>query len=76
MAHFTVHGLELEDLRKLALGKLQWKKCPCCDLNGQQYWDNSTGEGLSPGPSHIDPVNLDQQNCENCFGVGYILFEV
>ena len=76
MALVTTHGLELEDVRKLALGKIQWKKCPCCDLNGQQYWDNSTGEGLSPSPSYIEPEKLDHQNCENCLGVGFIFFEV
>jgi len=69
-------GIDLDDLKLLCKGQIQWRKCLCCDTDGQQYWDNSTGEGLSHTPSGIAPENLDRGPCENCLGLGFILYRV
>jgi hypothetical protein len=65
------YGLDFDDLKELCKGRLHWRKCCDCDSNGQQYWDDSTGEGLSNTPSGINPENLSRDNCETCFGLGY-----
>lgn len=68
------HGIDLDDLKQLCKGKIAWRKCQDCDVNGIQYWDNTTGEGLSHTPSGINPENLDKGNCMTCFGLGYHLY--
>lgn len=83
MKHITVADLikflETQD-RDLLLGydlvrnKVSWKKCESCDANGRQYYDGSTGEGLSKSPSGIDKEWLECTSCEDCGGLGFILF--
>lgn len=72
----TQYGLDFEDLQDLCKGKLQWRKCLDCDVNGIQYWDGNTGEGVSPTPSGIDPECLDKGSCETCYGLGYYFYRV
>ncbi len=64
--------LDTEEVRDLIIGKLKRRKCPMCDNNGVVYWDGATGE--SSTPSGIDPENLSFGGCENCYGLGFILF--
>lgn len=47
--------LDKEETRDLILGKLKYRKCPCCDNQGMEYWDGQTGMGANPSPSGIDP---------------------
>ena len=69
----TRHGLDFSDLYKLVRGQVDVKKCPCCDINGHQYWDGSTGMGLNSSPAGIDPENLERDACENCAGLGFLI---
>lgn len=62
---------EKEDLRKLILGKITYRKCPNCDNDGQEYWDEN-GEGVCPHPREEWGENYNQGDCENCDGLGYI----
>lgn len=66
--------LDAEEVRDLILGKLKYRKCPCCDNNGTVYWDGKTGEGESSSPSGIDPEWISYGGCENCKSLGYILY--
>ena len=66
--------LDAEEVRDLILGKLKYRKCPCCDNNGVEYWDGETGMGASPSPSGINPEWLAWGSCENCNGLGFILY--
>jgi len=66
--------LGLEETRDLILGKLKYRKCPCCDNQGIEYWDGNTGLGASSSPSNIPPEYLSWGSCENCNGLGFILY--
>lgn len=59
-----------EELRDIILGKITYRKCPCCDSNGTEYWDID-GEVVLPY-AHPDWEDYNQGECENCDGVGYI----
>lgn len=72
----TSSGIDLDDLKLLCLGKIQWRKCQVCDADGRQYWDNNTGEGVSHTPSGIDPRYLEVGACETCLGLGFVLYHV
>ena len=67
--------LDTDEVRDLITGKLKHRKCPECDNRGQVYWDGSTGMGENSSPSGIDPKNLSWGSCENCKGLGYILYK-
>ena len=66
--------LDIDEIRNLIAGKLKHRKCPACDNNGTVYWDGKTGEGEKSNPSGIDPQWLAFGGCENCKGLGYILY--
>lgn len=76
MGIHTQHGIDIEELKDLIKGKIQWRKCPECDNNGLQYFDGATGMGVSSSPSGIDPEELAWENCDNCYGLAYILYYV
>lgn len=76
MSIHTQHGIDIEELKDLIKGKIQWRKCPECDNNGLQYFDGATGMGVSASPSGIDPEELAWENCDNCHGLAYILYYV
>lgn len=63
--------ISIEELRNIILGKIQYKKCPCCDNNGFEYWDE---EGISVLPSPLPEwgENYGKGICENCNGLGFI----
>jgi len=70
----TTRGLHENDLKLLVRQKIAVIKCNCCDINGQQYWDGATGEGCNNSPMGIDPEWLTSGDCEDCNGIGFVLF--
>ena len=72
MTYITNNGMDLEDLKKLYRGDIFLHKCPFCDNNGQVYYDMRYGEGSKDTPSGIDPEWLTSENCDNCFGLGFV----
>ncbi len=60
------------EVRKFALGKFTARKCPCCDNDGIEYWDE---DGIAPGPSPRKEWGEDFGSgaCQNCNGIGYII---
>lgn len=60
-----------DELRGIILGKIQYRKCPNCDVNGREYWDEN-GEGAGPYPRPEWGDNYESGSCENCDGLGYI----
>lgn len=76
MSIHTRYGIEIDELKDLILGKIHWRKCPMCDADGRQYWDGETGMGVSASPSGINPEWLEWDNCDNCHGLGYILYYI
>ena len=66
--------LDTEEVRDLILGELKYRKCPNCDNNGLEYWDNETGLGVSSSPVGIPKENIECGACDNCNGLGYILY--
>ena len=64
--------LEWEEVRMLAREQAYFVKCPCCDMDGLQYWDGETGLGVSNTPSGINPEWLCSGYCDNCEGIGFL----
>ena len=65
-----------EELQDLCKGKIQWRKCQDCDVDGFQYWDGITGEGVCNNPSHIAPERVESGRCETCGGIAYQFYRV
>ena len=63
--------LETEVLREIILGKRTYRKCPACDNNGVEYWDES-GESVLPYPHPDWGSHYNTGPCENCDGLGYL----
>lgn len=70
----TRYGIDLDELKMICKGKIGWRKCPDCDVNGLQYWDGETGLGVNNTPSGINPEWLESGACETCEGLGYQLY--
>lgn len=69
MNYFTLPRKEFVDI---ILGKTTYRKCPLCDENGIQYWDNENGTDIQ---SYRKSEWGDEYNagcCENCEGLGFI----
>lgn len=69
MNYFELTKQEFVDI---ILGKTTYRKCPLCDQNGIQYWDNVDGGDIQ---SYRKPEWGDEYNagcCENCEGLGFI----
>ena len=64
--------LTSEELRRIILGKTVYRKCPNCDENGIEYWDEN-GENVGPAPKEEWTDNYEQGECANCDGVGYVI---
>ena len=60
-----------EELRNIILGKVTYRKCPSCDNDGREYWDE-TGASVLPYPHPDWGDNYNTGNCENCDGIGYV----
>ena len=69
-------SMEAEELRDLCKGKIQWRKCQDCDVDGFQYWDGIIGEGVCNNSFHIEPERMEKGRCETCGGVGYQFYRV
>jgi hypothetical protein len=68
MNHFE---LSRDEFRAIILGKITYRKCPCCDSEGLEYWDeNGNGTGPCPRPEWGD--NYESGLCDNCDGLGFI----
>lgn len=65
-----------DDIRSLILGIDVARKCPCCDSDGQEWWDGDTGLGVGPNPPKgIDVDSVCHGDCENCKGLGFLIGE-
>lgn len=64
--------LSTEELRNIILGKTVFKKCPCCDKNGTEYWDED-GNNAGPAPRPEWGNDFCTGTCENCDGVAYVV---
>ena len=58
------------ELRDIILGKTTYKKCPGCDQNGREYWEE-TGTVVLPYPL-ATWISHDSGLCQSCDGLGYI----
>lgn len=56
-------------LRDVILGKIRFKKCMSCDMNGREWW---TEEGVLIHPSQAKPEEHCSGMCEVCSGLGYV----
>lgn len=63
--------LDAEELRDILLGKMVYKKCPCCDKEGLEYW-NEDGEDVSPAPKAEWGEDYCSGTCENCNGLAFV----
>lgn len=61
----------LEELRQIICGEISFRKCPACDKNGLEYWDEN-GNGVSSFPHPDWGDNYQCGPCESCDGLGYI----
>ena len=62
--------VEVEWLRDVILGKIAFKKCPQCDMNGTEYW---TRDGISIHPTQVkDILEVERGSCQNCDGLGFV----
>lgn len=63
-----------EELRDIIFGRTVFRKCPSCDNDGLEYWDE---QGISVRPSPLPEWGEDyvSGDCENCGGLGYNKFE-
>jgi len=68
MNHFE---LTKHDFRNIILGKTTYRKCPLCDNDGMEYWDEN---GMSPSPFPRPEWGEDYNSgeCENCNGLGFV----
>ena len=65
--------IEIQQLRDIITGKRHYRKCPRCDNDGKEYWDE-TGTSVLPYPHPDWGDNYDSGPCENCDGLGFIPF--
>ena len=60
-----------QELRGIITGRITYRKCPACDKNGLEYWDEN-GRGVSPVPNPAWGENYCEGACEECGGLAYI----
>lgn len=63
--------ISVEEFRKIITGKQTYRKCPACDKEGKEYWDES-GMSVLPYPHPDWGDNYNEGPCQECDGVGYI----
>lgn len=63
--------ISIKDFRDIITGKQTYRKCPSCDKNGLEYWDEE-GVSVLPCPHPSWGNNYCSGPCEECNGVGYI----
>lgn len=60
-------------LRSVIKGEVTFRKCPCCDINGEEWWDGRTGTGVGPSaPIGCSDEDVESGPCENCGGLAFI----
>jgi hypothetical protein len=67
------HYFSNQELRQIIFGKTIFRKCPACDGDGQEYWDENGCPSL-PYPLPEWGNNYVCGDCEQCDGLGYTLF--
>lgn len=57
-------------LNRVIRGKIQFRKCPSCDIDGieLQRYNSETGEPCDPE----DPDRMEPEPCRDCDGIGFI----
>jgi hypothetical protein len=63
--------ISIEDLRAIITGKVIYRKCPCCDNSGTEFWDE-TGSSVMPYPHPDWGKNYNSGPCLTCDGLGYV----
>ena len=69
MNYFQLSKQELADI---ILGKTIYRKCPLCDQNGLQYWDDQEGIDIQACPKSEWGEEYNSGECENCNGLGFM----
>lgn len=64
--------LTKEEFLNIILGKTTYKKCPLCDKNGMQYWDNVDGGDIQSFPKPEWGDDYNEGYCSNCNGLGFV----
>ena len=63
--------LDTEELRNIITGKTSFRKCPCCNKEGLEYWEE-TGVSVLPYPHPDWGDNYESGPCDECDGLGYV----
>jgi hypothetical protein len=63
--------ISVETFRNAITGKTTYRKCPCCDKYGKEYWDENGCSPL-PFPHPSWGENYESGNCQECDGVAYV----
>jgi hypothetical protein len=64
-------NVDIDFLRAIILGKVQFRKCPCCDMEGLIYFNDDDSPALaSPKAEWGDEYH--SEDCENCDGLAFI----
>jgi len=65
---------DLDTVRGIIRGTITYRKCPCCDNDGQEWWDGGTGLGAGPTPPvNVSVDDLASGDCDNCGALAYLL---
>lgn len=73
---YCKRGISFDVLYGLVRGTVQWKKCPLCGPDGHVYYNKETLEGHSTDLSTYPEELRGIEFCENCHGLGFILFDI
>ena len=63
--------IDVLDFRKVLLGKVNFRRCPDCQGDGNIYFDKN-GNHISKIEAERLDLLKESERCENCFGLGYI----
>ena len=70
--------LGITEIKDLIEGRMNYRKCPCCDTNGLVWFDLSestkTFGGLPHQPRGVPEEDLEWETCQNCNGLSYLLY--
>lgn len=67
--------LTINEMRDIIFGRVQYRKCPACDNNGEIHYDGATGDGANPFP--IPNCEYPEtETCSECDGLAYVPFRV
>ena len=67
--------LYITEIKDLIEGRIKYRKCPCCDTDGNVWFDSTRTSGVLPYPlPDIPEEDLGWETCHNCDGLSYILY--